>query len=58
MPISLEVLTLMAVLARKGLPTDPAPVIFFGASAALLTVLLVWFLRSARKAAPQAGMPA
>ena len=48
--ISLEVITIMAVFARKGLPSSLEPVIFFGACAAFLTVLLVWFLRSARKA--------
>ncbi len=55
--ISLEVITMMAVFARKGLPSSPEPVFFFGASATVLTVLLVWFLRGARKATGQARMP-
>jgi len=54
--ISLEVITITAVFARKGLPSSLEPVISFGACAVFLTVLLVWFLRSARKPAPQAGM--
>jgi hypothetical protein len=55
--ISLEVLTIMAVFARRGLPIALEPVISFGVCATFLTVLLVWFLRSARRAAPQAGTP-
>ncbi len=54
--ISLEVITIMAVFERRGLPTSPEPVISFGVCATFLTVLLVWFLRSAREPAPQAGM--
>jgi hypothetical protein len=54
--ISLEVLTIMAVFARNGLPVDPAPLISFGSAGVFLTVLLTWFLRSARKSARQAGM--
>jgi hypothetical protein len=55
--ISLEVITIMVVFARRGLPTSPEPVVFFGVCATFLTVLLVWFLRSSgRKIPPQAGM--
>jgi hypothetical protein len=35
----------------SGLPTGLQPVIFFGAAALFLTVLLVWFLSSAQKSA-------
>ncbi len=49
--VSLEVLTIMAVFRSKGLPTSPEPVISFGICAVVLTVLLVWFLRSTAAAA-------
>ena len=54
--ISLEVITMMAVFARKGLPSSPEPVISFGVSATVLTALLVWFLRSGHEATRTIGL--
>jgi hypothetical protein len=54
--ISLEVITMIVVLVRRGLASDSSPAVFFAASAALLAVLLGWYLHPKRKGTKQAGM--
>jgi hypothetical protein len=49
--ISLEVITIVVVTARRGLASDLTPVVPFGAAGALVTVLLGWYLRPRRGAA-------
>jgi hypothetical protein len=49
--ISIEVVTIMAVSARRGLPTDASPVVSFGVSGVVLTILLVRYLRAFKTSA-------
>jgi hypothetical protein len=44
--ISIEVVTIMAVSARRGLPTDASPLVPFGVSGVVLTILLARYLRA------------
>ncbi len=49
--ISIEVITIVLVAARRGQPASPGPLISFGISGTFMTGLLIWFLCSARKVA-------
>jgi hypothetical protein len=55
--ISLEVITIVVVTAKRGLASDPTPVAPFGAAGALVTVLLGWYLRPKRKGTEQVRAP-
>jgi hypothetical protein len=46
--ISLEVITIVMVLIRKGLASDFRPAVSFAVAGALMTVLLTWYFRPRR----------
>ncbi len=56
--IAIEVVTIVFVFYRNGLPLGVEPLILFGVTGVFLTVLLVWSLRPTHKAARHATMSA
>lgn len=54
--ISLDVITIIIVLAKRGLASDSSPAVFFGAAGALVAVLLGWYFHPKRQGAEPAAM--
>jgi hypothetical protein len=46
--ISVEVVTIILVMIKKGLTTDYRPAVSFGAAGAVVTALLIWYFRPQR----------
>jgi len=54
--ISVEVITIVAVLIRRGLTSSWGPALNFGVAGAILTLLLVWWLYPKRKVTAQTAL--